>query len=203
MKEKIETILNNEEIETTTEKVDLIAKEIAKLTVPKDKYNKMSERVQTLESEKEEIQDELDEIKNKSLTDDQKQNKELEKTQKELNRLRLEINEGKAKEIFRNANIPDEKIDDLVAKVVSDDETKTIDLANSFAEVLSVKIESTKKETENDFLINTPKPNTKETGNSPKQITKEDFMNMSYGEKKELYSKNHELFEQLNSELEK
>lgn len=201
MKEKLENILNDETIETVTEKVDAIAKEIAKLTVPKDKYNRMSERAQTLKIEKEEIQEELDEIKDKNLSVEEKQNKDLEKAQNDLLSLKLELNKTKAREIFKNANISDDKIEGLVEKVVSEDTDKVVALAQSFAEVLTEKVTDTKKQTQNDLLVNTPKPQTKESNNAYKEIKKEDFLKMSYGEKKELYILDKNLFNQLNSEI--
>ena len=203
MKEKISEVLNDEAYETVEEKTDAIAKEIAKLTVPKDKYNKMSERVQSLETEKSDLESELEDIKTKSMTDDEKFKKQQEDYDKKSKQLSIELNKVKAREIFKNAEIDNEKIDDLLEKVVSESESKTLELANSFVDILSVKIDETQKKTETNLLENTPKPNIKAGNQDPKVISKEDFINMDYSEKKTLLATNPEQYNQLLSEISK
>ena len=89
MKEKIKGILAELEIDNVDEVVDNIAKEVALHTVPKDKYNDVSNRLKNVESEKSTIETELEDLKNKNLTDEQKLAKDqadLEKKTKELNK---------------------------------------------------------------------------------------------------------------------
>jgi len=69
MKEKITEVLNDETLETVEEKVNKIAKELALLVIPKDKYNKLSERVDSLETEKTELQKKYDALEKQNMTD--------------------------------------------------------------------------------------------------------------------------------------
>ena len=197
MKEKITEILNDETIETVDERVDKIAKEIALLTVPKDKYNSMSERVKKVEAEKSELQTKYDDLEKKNMTAEELKNKELEDIAKQRKELALEKNKVKAEGLFKKANIEDKQIEGLLDKVVSEDETKTIELANSFIEILNSKVEETKKQTTTDLLTGTKKPDVKASGNEPKTITLEDFKKMSYGEKKNLLANDAEKYNEL------
>ena len=201
MKEKITEILNDETLETVEDKVEKLSKELALLVVPKDKYNTLSDRVKNLESEKKSVQDELDALKEQNMTDEQKRQKELDDLAKQKHELAIETNKFKAKELFQNANIDNEQIESLLDKVVSEDGTKTIELANSFIEILNKKVDDTKKQTETDLLTGTPKPNVKSSGNEPKEITIEDFKNMSYQDKKQFFIDNPTEYNKLISEI--
>jgi len=78
MKEKITEVLNDETLETVEEKVNKIAKELALLVIPKDKYNKLSERVDSLETEKTELQKKYDALEKQNMTAEELKTKELE-----------------------------------------------------------------------------------------------------------------------------
>lgn len=201
MKEKIKEILKEQEIENIDGIVDDIAKEIALLTVPKNKYNDLSERLKSVQNEKITIETELEELKTKNLSDEDKKAKELADFEKKSKALSMELNKVKAKEIFKDANIAEDKVEELLEKVVSEDEKTTLDLANSFAEILKTKVDETQKQTETNLLENTPKPSVKTQPNEPKKYTKEDFINMSYLEKKNLLATDKEQYNQLISEI--
>lgn len=204
MKEKISEVLNDETLETIESKVDKLAKELALLVVPKDKYNKLSERVNNLESEKAELQTKYDALEEQNLTTEELKIKELEKIEKQKKELSIEKNKIKAESMFNKAGIDEKQIETLLDKVVSDDETKTVELTNSFIEILSTKIEETKKQVTTDLLNGTKKPDVK-TDEGIKSISLDDFKKMSYGEKKNLLltdkEKYNELVEQEYKEL--
>lgn len=203
MKEKIKGILAELEIDNVDEVVDNIAKEVALHTVPKDKYNDVSNRLKNVESEKSTIETELEDLKNKNLTDEQKLAKDqadLEKKTKELNK---ELNKLKAKDIFKNANIADDKIEELLGKVVSDDEKTTLDLANSFADILKTNTEAAKAQASADLLTSTPKPSVKADSSNSKTYTKEDFIKMSFQEKKDLFATDAEQYNSLVAQMNK
>ena len=201
MKDKITEVLNDETLETIEDKVEKLSKELALLVIPKDKYNTLSDRVKNLETEKNELQEKYDALEKQNMTDEQKKQKELEDIAKEKKELALEKNKYKAKDLFKQANIDDEQIESLLDKVVSEDETKTTELANSFIEILQTKVNETKKQTETNILTGTPKPNIKSSGNEPKEITIEDFKNMNYQDKKQLFNDNPEKYNELISNL--
>lgn len=201
MKDKIKEILSELELENVDNIVDKITKEIALLTVPKNKYNDLSDRLKNVQEEKTTIETELEELKSQNLSDEDKRKKEQEDFDKKTKELSIQLNKVKAKEIFKEAKISDEKIEELLQKVVSEDEKNTLDLANSFAEILKTKVDDTKKQTETDLLENTPKPNVKTQPNGSKTYTKEDFLKMSYSEKKNLLNTDREQYNQLLSEI--
>lgn len=201
MKEKIKEILSEFELENVDSIVDNIAKEVALLTVPKNKYNDLSDRLKSVQTEKETVESELEDLKNKNLSEDERRTKEQADFEKKTKQLSIELNKVKAKEIFKDANIEEEKINELLEKVVSEDEKSTLSLANSFAEILKNKVDETQKQTETNLLENTPKPSVKAQPNEPKKYTKEDFINMSYLEKKNLLSTDKEQYNQLISEI--
>ena len=72
MEEAIQQVLSNEAYTTDEERVDAIKKELAKLVIPKDKYNDLSVRLKNTESEKATLQAEYDEYKKSKMTDDEK-----------------------------------------------------------------------------------------------------------------------------------
>lgn len=197
MKEKITEILNDDTIDNIDERVDRIAKEIALLTVPKDKYNNMSDRVKKIETEKSELQSKYDELEKKHMTAEELKTKELEDIANQKRELALERNKVKAEGLLKKANIEEKQIESLLEKVVSDDETKTIELTNSFIEILNSKVEETKKQTTTDLLNGTKKPDVKNSGNEPKDITLEDFKKMSYGERKTLLANDANKYNEL------
>lgn len=201
MKDKITEVLNDETLETIEDKVEKLSKELALLVIPKDKYNTLSDRVKNLETEKQELQEKYDALEKQNMTDEEKKKKDLEDLENQKRELALEKNKYKAKELFQNAKIDDEQIESLLDKVVSDDETKTTELANSFIEILKTKVDETKKQTETNLLTGTPKPNVKSSGNEPKEITIEDFKNMSYQDKKQFYIDNPDGYNKLISEM--
>lgn len=201
MKEKITEILNDETIETTEDRVEKLAKELALLVIPKDKYNKLSERVENLEIEKKEIQKKYDDLEKQNMTDEELRTKELAEIEKTKKDLSFEKNRLKAKDLLKSANVDEEQIESLLGKVVSEDETKTLELTNSFIEILNVKVDETKKKIETDLLTGTQKPDFKPNGNETKEITLEDFKNMSYGDRKKLYSEDTEKYNELIKQI--
>lgn len=200
MKEKIIEILKDESLTTPEEKSEAIAKGLATLVIPKDKFNSLSEKNKALESEKESIANELEELKTKTMSEEEKKTKEQEKFEKQRKELSLELNKIKAKEIFKDANIAEDKVEELLGKVVSDDEAKTLELANSFASILKTNTENAKKEAETGLLEDTPKPAVKAKANGNQATTIEDFVKMSYSEKKQLFESNPDQYNQLTEQ---
>ena len=77
MKEAIEQVLGNETYTTNEERVEAISKELAKLVVPKDKFNDLSNRLKNTESEYSTLQTEYEDFKKSKMTDDEKRESEL------------------------------------------------------------------------------------------------------------------------------
>ena len=71
-----------------------------------------------------------------------------------------------------------------------------MELANSFADILKVEVDKTKEQAKTDLLNNTKKPTSKET-DAEKELTKSDFLAMSYADKKQLYFNNPEQYNEF------
>ena len=76
MKEEITKILSDESLTTIEEKVDAIAKGLATLVIPKDKYNELSNKLKITETKYAELLDEYDAYKKSKMTEEEKAAKE-------------------------------------------------------------------------------------------------------------------------------
>lgn len=202
MKEKIEEILRNANLGEGIDVSDLtssITKEVALHTVPKSTYNDLNQKYKNEQSAKETMSEELEGYKKTAEKVPQKEN-ELAEVLKSNKALSITVNKLQAKEILKDANISDDKIEELLGKIVTEDNEKTMELAQSFADVLKKEIDDTKKSTEEKLLQSTPKPNVKTPEKEDKSITKEDFIKMTYSEKKELFKTNQDLYNKFTSE---
>lgn len=162
MKNAIEQVLNDETYATTEERVDAIAKELAKLVIPKDKYNDVSNRLQKTESDYSTLQAEFDGLKKSKMTDEEK----MEEERKELEASRLSNAREKSelavqKLLLKNGievNDDDTELKETLSNIVSEDYDKSIKLATSFINILNKTKDTTKVETTNQLLNDTPKP---------------------------------------------
>lgn len=162
MKNAIEQVLNDETYATNEERVDAIAKELAKLVIPKDKYNEVSNRLQKTETDYASIQAELDDLKKANMTDQEKmeeERKQIEESRKSNAREKSEL--AVQKLLLKNGidvTDDDTELKETLSNIVSEDYDKSIKLANSFINILNKTKDTTKVETTNKLLNDTPKP---------------------------------------------
>ena len=162
MKNAIEQVLNDETYATNEERVDAIAKELAKLVIPKDKYNEVSNRLQKTETDYASIQAELDDLKKANMTDQEKmeeERKQIEESRKSNAREKSEL--AVLKLLLKNGidvTDDDTELKETLSNIVSEDYDKSIKLANSFINILNKTKDTTKVETTNKLLNDTPKP---------------------------------------------
>ena len=104
-KTKIEDILKASGIEDTTELVDSLAKEISLQTVPKDQFNKMSDRVKALESEKSNIESQFNDFKAQNMTDEEKIKAELKKLESDKMAVARQLSEIAVEKILAKNGI--------------------------------------------------------------------------------------------------
>ena len=71
MNEVIENVLSDETYVTNEEKVEAIKKGLATLVIPKDKYNDLSTRLKTSESNYSTLQNEFNDYKKSKMTEDE------------------------------------------------------------------------------------------------------------------------------------
>ena len=93
MKEEIEKVLSDETLTTNEAKVDAIAKSLATLMIPKDKYNDLNTKLKTTESNYATLQNEFDDFKKSKMTDDEKREAELKQLEidKKANEIKFKV----------------------------------------------------------------------------------------------------------------
>lgn len=162
MKEAIEQVLSNETYTTNEERVDALSKELAKLVIPKDKYNDLSNRLKNTESEYSTLQNEYDNFKKSKMTDDEKRASEQQEfeNQKKLNAIeRSKL--GVQMLLLKNGiEVKDEdaELQETLTNIVSEDYDKSIKLATSFINIMNKTKDQAAKETTTKLLNDTPAP---------------------------------------------
>lgn len=162
MREEIEKILNDESFTTNEERVDAITKGLATLVIPKDKYNDVSNRLKTTESNYENLQNEFDSFKKSKMTDDEKAIEEKKKFEQRVRENNIARSELAVKGLLLDNGIKvtddDVELKNTLENIISEDLDKSINLANSFISLLNKTKENTVKETTTQLLNDTPKP---------------------------------------------
>lgn len=200
MKDRIEEILNDETIVDIKDRVDAIAKVIPLFTVPKDKYNDLSARLQNVETEKTNLKTQFDELQKQHLSAEELQEakiKELEEREAQI--AKLESETAISKILAENGISEDsygEEYKGIVADLIGADQNESIRKANSFVGILAKQKETVEKETTTKLLNNTPSPKSG-TGEDEK-VTKEDLENMTYSEEMAFANENPELYAELS-----
>ena len=162
MNEVIENVLSDETYTTNEEKVEAIKKGLATLVIPKDKYNDLSTRLRTTESNLSTLQSEYDDFKKSKMTDDEKL--EAERKQFEIDKKNNAIEKSSLaveKLLLKNGieiKEEDTELKETLDTIVSEDYDKSIKLANSFISLLNKTKDKTEKETTTKLLNDTPKP---------------------------------------------
>lgn len=162
MKEAIEQVLSNETYTTNEERVDALSKELAKLVIPKDKYNDLSNRLKNTENEYSTLQNEYDNFKKSKMTDDEKRASEQQEfeNQKKLNAIeRSKL--GVQMLLLKNGiEVKDEdaELQETLTNIVSEDYDKSIKLATSFINIMNKTKDQAAKETTTKLLNDTPAP---------------------------------------------
>lgn len=158
MNELIENVLNNEEYTTNEERANALKQGLATLVIPKNKYNELSTELSTTKTNLSTLQTEYNDFKKSKMTEDElreSEKKDFEVKQKEI---ALKESEYAVRDLFTNANISKEKYEKILGKVVTSDKDKSVEIAQTFIELLSETADETKKQTVTDLLNGTPKP---------------------------------------------
>ena len=162
MREAIENVLGDETYTTNEERVEAITKALATLVIPKDKFNDLSTRLKTTESNLTTLQTEYDDFKKSKMTDDEKREAELK--QFELDKKANAVEKSSLaveKLLLKNGievNDDDTELKETLQSIVSEDYEKSIKLANSFISLLNKTKDQTAKQTTTQLLGDTPKP---------------------------------------------
>ncbi len=162
MKEEIEKVLSDETLTTNEEKVDAIAKSLATLMIPKDKYNDLNTKYKTIESNYTTLSTEYDDFKKSKMTDDEKREAELKQLEVDKKANALKTSELAVKSLFLDNGIKitdeDTELKETLQNIISEDCEKSVKLANNFITLLNKTKVQTENETTTKLLNGTPKP---------------------------------------------
>lgn len=203
MNEAILKVLNDETLETNESKADAIKKALAIITIPKEKFNDLSQRLQNVEAEKNnlqssntELQIKYDELRTKNMTADEKVKDELEQLKKDKELVARQLSEIAIEKILTKNGINvetygEEEYKNLVNDLIADTVNNSSIKANNFVKILNKQKEFVEKETTSNLLKNTPTP---QTGVDDKVVTKEDFEKMTYSQMMNFMKESPELY---------
>ena len=162
MNEVIENVLSDETLTTNEEKVEAIKKGLATLVIPKDKYNDLSTRLKTTESNLSTLQTEYEDFKKSKMTDDEKRENEIKQIELDKKANAVSKSELAVKSLLLDNGIKvtdeDTELKETLSNIISEDYDKSIKLANSFISLLNKTKDKTEKETTTKLLNDTPKP---------------------------------------------
>lgn len=158
MNEVIENVLSDETYTTNEERVEAIKQGLATIVIPKDKYNDVATKLKNTETSLNSLQTEYDDFKKSKMTDDELRESEKKQLVERQNQLALKESEYAVRDLFTNANISKDKYEKILSKVVTSDKDKSVEIAQTFIELLSETADETKKQTVTDLLNDTPKP---------------------------------------------
>lgn len=147
----------------------------------------------SLEAQNLELKTQLEQINKANMTEQERIAAEKAEIEKNLANSRKIYNTAKAKEILAGITV-DEK---LIESLVSDDETKTIELANLFKSQINNTIESTEKKTKESIINLNVKPNPTNIPQDDGTMTVEKFNKMSMTEQIIWKKENSQQYEDL------
>lgn len=203
MNEAILKVLNDETLETNESKADALKKALATITIPKERFNDLSQRLQNVEAEKNnlqssntELQTKYDELRTKNMTADEKAKDELEQLKKDKELVARQLSEIAIEKILTKNGINvetygEEEYKNLVNDLIADTVDNSSIKANNFVKILNKQKEFVEKETTSNLLKNTPTP---QTGVDDKVVTKEDFDKMTYSQMMNFMKESPELY---------
>ena len=205
MNEAILKVLSDETLETNESKADAIKKALATITIPKEKFNDLSQRLQNVEAEKNnllttntELETKYNELRTKNMTADEKAKDELEQLKKDKELVARQLSEIAVEKILTknsitSENYGEEEYKNLVNDLISDSVENSSNKANNFVKILNKQKDYVEKETTSKLLKNTPSP---QTGVDDKVVTKDDFDKMTYSEMMNFMNESPELYKE-------
>lgn len=142
------------------------------------------------------LQKQIDAINREKMTREEKialQEKEAAAKVAQANKL---LNSTKAKSILSEAGITD-NIDNIVSRIVSDDETATVESATEIASLFKVKMEEVAKKTREELMNTDITPNASNVQPGSGAMTWEAFSKLSVAEQNKFAEEHAEEFANL------
>ena len=176
MKEEMLKVLNDESLTTNEARVDAMAKAMATLVIPKDKFNEESAKRKKAE---EDLANLSAKITQEPPKEEPKQDERVVGLENEIKNLRIESNRAKVEKIFSQAGLEENDYKEDLDQMDLSDETRALAYANSVVKLLNANAEKVKKATQADLLNDTPKP---VVGGSSASTATMDKLVKEYGE---------------------
>lgn len=180
--EQITNLLNNYHIQESN-KVKELEKQITSLNEENSKH-----------SDYDAIKKQLDEINQANMTEQEKLAKDKEEIAKNLAESRIIKNTAKAKDVLAGLNVSDS----IIAKLVSEDETATLNSVNELKTMLELQKENVAKETKESLINIDLTPSMSNVNQNDEAMTFERFGTMSAEEQNKWISEHPTEFENLS-----
>lgn len=160
MKEEMQKILNDESYTTNEERVDAMAKALATLVIPKDKFNEETAKRKKFEEENASLTAKLASLETPATTtvEPKQEDERVTSLENEIKTLRAKSNRSQVESILRSAGLQDDDFKETLDTMDLTDESKALAYANSVVKFLNATTEKVKKETQATLLGDTPKP---------------------------------------------
>jgi hypothetical protein len=179
--EQITNLLNQWHIDESAKVKDLESK-VNNLTTENSKY-----------SDYESIKQQLDNINKANMTEQEKLEQMKKEAETNLKNSRIIVNTAKAKDILAGLNVSDS----LIAKLVSDDETTTINSANELKTMLETQKEEVAKQTKESLITQNIQPTISNVPQTSDAMTMSKFMELSAEEQNAFINEHPTEFENL------
>lgn len=157
-KEELVKILDNAELGSSGDKADAINKLLAEVTIPKDKYNELSEKLKSANDQLNSKTTEFDEYKKSKMTDEEKKNAEKEDLTKKLHQYQMDLNRLEVEKVFESNGLKEDDYKDILQNIVGSDRDSSIASANAFIKILKNNSEKVEQATKQSLLKTTPTP---------------------------------------------
>lgn len=181
--EQITNLLNNYHIEESTKIKDLETK-VNNLTQENNKY-----------SDYDTIKKQLDDINKANMTEQEKLEQQKKEIEKNLKDSRIIVNTAKAKDLLAGLNVNDT----IIAKLVSENETETINSVNELKTMLETQKELISKQTKESLTNLDLKPTISNVNQNENTINSfEKFSSLSADEQEKWLAENPNGLENLN-----
>lgn len=180
--EQITNLLNQWHIDEST-KVKEFEQKVNDLTSTVNKY-----------SDYDSIKQQLDEINKANMSEQEKLEQMKKETETNLKNSRIIVNTAKAKDILAGLNVSDS----IIQRLVSDDETMTVNSANELKTMLETQKELVAKKTQEELLTQNIQPTISNVTQNNDAMTMDKFMDLSAEEQEKFIQEHPQEFENLN-----
>lgn len=179
--EQITNLLNQWHIDESAKVKDLETK-VNNLTTENSKY-----------SDYDSIKKQLDDINKANMTEQEKLEQMKKETETNLKNSRIIVNTAKAKDILAGLNVSDT----IISKLVSDDESITINSANELKAMLETQKEEVAKQTKESLVTQNIQPTISNVPQQGDVMTMDKFMNLSAEDQNQFIKEHPEEFKNL------